>query len=90
MNKSELIEAMAKEAGLTQKDTKKALDAFITVLGNELKQDGKLALIGFGSFSVVTREARTGRNPRTGETIQIPAKKMVKFQAGAELNNKIN
>ncbi|MBE6339472.1 MAG: HU family DNA-binding protein [Bacteroidales bacterium] len=89
MNKTQLIDAIAEKSGLTKVDSKKALDAFIEVTGETLKND-KIALVGFGSFSVSERSARTGRNPQTGKTINIAAKKIVKFKAGNELNDKIN
>lgn len=85
MNKAELITAIAAQSNLTKIDSKKALDAFIHVAGETLKSGERLTLVGFGSFSVTERNARNGRNPRTGETIQIEAKKVVKFKPGAEL-----
>lgn len=85
MNKAELIDAMASESGLTKADAKKALDAFITATTGSLKKGDRVALVGFGSFSVSSREERKGRNPQTGKEIVIPAKKVVKFKAGAEL-----
>lgn len=85
MNKAELISAIAAQSNLTKVDSKKALDAFINVAGETLKNGDRLTLVGFGSFSVTERNARIGRNPRTGEKIQIAAKKVVKFKPGAEL-----
>jgi DNA-binding protein HU-beta len=85
MNKAELIDAIASKAGLTKADSKKALDAFIESTTAALKKGGRVALVGFGSFSVSSRSARTGRNPQTGKEIKIPAKKVVKFKAGSEL-----
>ena len=85
MNKAELIDAIASEAGLTKADAKKALDAFIGATTKALKKGDRVALVGFGSFSVSKREARKGRNPQSGREITIPAKKVVKFKAGAEL-----
>ncbi|SFD93018.1 HU family DNA-binding protein [Thermophagus xiamenensis] len=90
MNKAQLIEAIAGESGLTKADAKKALDGFIKVTGEALKKGDRIALVGFGSFSVSERSARTGRNPQTGKEIQIPAKKVVKFKAGSELNDAVN
>ncbi len=87
MNKSQLVDAIANEAQITKVDAKKALEAFITVTGASLKSGEKIALVGFGSFDVVAKPARTGRNPRTGEEIKIAAKKVVKFKAGAELSS---
>lgn len=89
MNKTELINAMAEKAGITKADAKKALDAFTEVTGDALKNGDKISLIGFGTFSVTKREARTGRNPRTGETLQIKAKNLAKFKPGAELAKKV-
>lgn len=90
MNKAQLIDAIAAESGLTKADSKKALDAFIKVTGEALKNNDKIALVGFGSFGVSERSARTGRNPQTGKEITIAAKKVVKFKAGSELNDAIN
>lgn len=89
MNKSQLIDAIAKDASITKVDAKKALDAFIKVTGKALKAGDKIGLVGFGSFAVTKKPSRTGRNPRTGASIKIPAKNVVKFKAGAELNAQI-
>lgn len=89
MNKTELVDAMAEKAQLTKVDAKKALDAFIDVVAETLKKD-KISLVGFGSFGVAERAARTGRNPQTGKEITIEAKKIVKFKAGSILNDAIN
>jgi DNA-binding protein HU-beta len=86
MNKAELIDAMAAGAGLSKADAKKALDAFVGSTTDALKKGDRVALVGFGSFSVSTRSARKGRNPQTGKEIDIPAKKVVKFKAGADLS----
>ena len=85
MNKTQLIDAIAEKSGLTKVDSKKALDAFVAAVGEALQKDEKVALVGFGSFSVAERGAKTGRNWQTGKTIEIAAKKVVKFKAGAEL-----
>ncbi len=85
MNKQQLIDAMADKAGLTKADAKKALDAFVDTTADALKSGDRVALVGFGSFSVSKRNARTGRNPQTGKPITIDAKKVVKFKAGSEL-----
>ena len=90
MNKAQLIDAMAEAAGLTKADAKKALDAFVTATTGALKGGDRVALIGFGSFSVTERSARTGRNPQTGKEITIAAKKVVKFKAGAELSEAVS
>ena len=89
MNKAELIEAIASKADLTKADAKKALDAFIDATSSTLNKGDRVALVGFGSFSVAKRAARTGRNPKTGEEMQIPAKKVVKFKPGAELSKSV-
>jgi DNA-binding protein HU-beta len=89
MNKAELIEAMASDAGLSKADAKKALDAFITTTTHALKKGDRVALVGFGSFSISERAARKGRNPQTGKEIDISAKKVVRFKAGAELSDKV-
>ncbi|HCO68842.1 MAG TPA: DNA-binding protein [Dysgonomonas sp.] len=85
MNKTELINAISEKAGLSKADSKKALDAFIETVGEELKKGGKIALVGFGTYSVTEKAARKGINPRTKQAIDIPAKKVVKFKAGADL-----
>ncbi|MGB0402605.1 MAG: HU family DNA-binding protein [Salibacteraceae bacterium] len=90
MNKSELIEAMANGAGISKADAKRALDSFIDATSGALKKGDRVALVGFGSFSISNRSARTGRNPQTGKEIQIAAKNVVKFKAGAELSSSVN
>ena len=89
MNKAELVEAIASESNLTKADARRALDAFIDSTTKALKKGDKVALVGFGTWGVVKRAARTGRNPQTGKTINIKAKKVVKFKAGAELAGKV-
>ncbi len=84
MNKTDLVNAIA-AAGLSKADSKKALDAAIDAIAEALKNGDKVAILGFGTFSVNERPARTGINPATKEKIQIAAKKAVKFKAGAEL-----
>jgi DNA-binding protein HU-beta len=86
MNKSELVSSMAAEAGLSKADAKKALDAFTNAVVGAMKKGDKISLVGFGTFSVSVRAERTGINPSTKATIKIPAKKVVKFKAGAELS----
>jgi DNA-binding protein HU-beta len=85
MNKSELISAIAAKAGLSKIDSKKAVDAFISAVSEELTKGGKIVLVGFGTFSIVTKSARVGVNPKTKQAIKIPAKKVAKFKPGAEL-----
>jgi DNA-binding protein HU-beta len=89
MNKTELVNAIAQNAGLTKADAKKALDATLDAVANALVGGDKVALLGFGTFSVNERPARTGVNPANGAKIEISAKKVVKFKAGAELAEKV-
>ena len=90
MNKSELIDAMAADAGISKAAAKLALESFLGNVGNTLKSGERVSLVGFGSWSVSERAAREGRNPQSGATIQIKAKKVVKFKAGAELEGSVN
>ena len=90
MNKTELIEKIAEGSGLSKVDSKKALDAAVAALKDALVAGDKIQLVGFGTFSVSERPAREGINPGTKEKIQIAAKKVAKFKAGAELADAIN
>ncbi len=90
MNKSDLISQMAGDAGITKAQAQSALNSFLDSTTGALKKGDKLILVGFGTFSVSQRAARTGRNPRTGKEIKIPAKRVVKFKAGSDLANKVN
>jgi DNA-binding protein HU-beta len=85
MNKTEFIGAVAEKAGLSKVDAKKAVDAFIRTVESTVAQGKKVSLLGFGSFSVTEKAARKGVNPKTKESINIPARKAVKFKAGADL-----
>ena len=87
MNKTELISAMSEKSELTKVDTEKALKAFIDTVTEELKNDGKVQLVGFGTFEVTERAERNGRNPKTGEAITIPASKSPKFKASKALKD---
>ncbi len=89
MNKQDLIDSMAKAAGVTKVQAQAALDAFMSSTQSALKKGDKVILVGFGTFSVTKRAARKGRNPQTGKEISIPAKKVVKFKAGSGLQAKI-
>lgn len=89
MNKAQLIDAIADKAALSKSDAKKALDAFVESTTDALKNGDRVALVGFGSWSVATRSARTGRNPQSGAPLEIPEKKVVKFKPGAELSDTI-
>ena len=90
MNKAELVAAMAEQAGLSKKDAEAALKAFTDVVSDELKNGGKVQLVGFGTFEVSERAAREGINPRTRETIKIAAAKTPKFKAGKQLKDSLN
>lgn len=90
MNKQELLSAMAEKSGLTKKDSEAALSAFIESVQDALKGGEKVQLIGFGSFEVRDRAARTGKNPLTGETMEIPAAKVPAFKAGRALKDLVN
>ena len=90
MNKAELIAAMSEKAEISKKDAEKALKAFTDVVAEELKKGEKIQLVGFGTFEVTERAARTGRNPHSGEEMNIPASKAPKFKAGKALKDLIN
>ncbi len=90
MNKTELVAEVAKKSGLSKKDAEKALNATLDAVAEALTAGDKVQLVGFGGFEVKKREARTGRNPRTKETIQIPAAKLPVFKAGKALRDKVN
>ena len=89
MNKGELIEKMASDAGISKAQAKSALESFTGSVSGALAGGNRVSLVGFGSFSVSRRNAREGRNPQTGATIQIAAKNVAKFKAGSDLNEKI-
>jgi DNA-binding protein HU-beta len=90
MNKNDLIAAVAEATGLSKGDATKAVDAMLDVIGNTLRDGNEVRLVGFGTFSVSARAASEGRNPRTGETIKIPASKRPKFSAGKALRDMVN
>ena len=90
MNKGELIEAVAGRAGLSRADATKAVDGLLDAIQDTLAAGGSVSLVGFGTFSVKARAARSGRNPRTGETIQIPASNVPGFKAGKGLKDAVN
>nr|WP_129729693.1 HU family DNA-binding protein [Parabacteroides goldsteinii] len=89
MNKTEFISAVSEKSGLSKADAKKAVEAFVETVSQELKAGGKVALLGFGSFSVAEKAARKGVNPKTKQPIEIAARKSVKFKAGAELADQV-
>lgn len=90
MNKSELVEAVAKKTDMTKAASQEAIEAIIECITKALKKGDEVRLVGFGTFSVAKRAASTGRNPRTGEAIKIPASKQPKFKAGKELKDTVN
>ena len=90
MNKTEFIAAVAEKAEISKKDSEKALKAFVDVVTDELKKEHKVQVVGFGTFEVAERAARTGRNPQTGADMEIPASKSPKFKAGKALKDIVN
>jgi len=90
MNKSDLIDGMAADAGVTKAAAKKALESFLSNVQGSLQKGNRVSLVGFGSWSVKRRAARDGRNPQTGETIRIQAKNVIKFKAGSDLSSSVN
>mgnify|MGYP000440062224 FL=1 len=90
MNKTELVAAIAEKTGLTKKDAEGAVKAFTDTVAEQLKAGEKIQLVGFGTFEVAERAARTGKNPQTGEAIKIPASKAPKFKAGKALKDMVN
>ena len=90
MNKADLVAAMAEKAGVSKKDAEASLKAFTDVVAEELKKGEKIQLVGFGTFEVSEREARTGRNPQTGAEMTIAASKAPKFKAGKALKDSLN
>lgn len=90
MTKADLVNAIAEQAGLSKADSEKALKAFTDTISDALKKGDKVALVGFGTFSVGERAARTGKNPQTGAQINIPAAKVPKFKAGKALKDSVN
>ncbi len=89
MNKAQLVEEVSGKAGLTKKETQNVIDAVTETIGDTLSAGEKVTLVGFGTFQVMERKARRGRNPRTGKTIQIPAKKVAKFRPGKGLREAV-
>ena len=90
MNKLQLTDALAQKAGMTKVDAAKAVNAIIEVIGDALAAGDDVKVTGFGAFEVKARAARTGRNPKTGEAVEIPASKYVAFSAGSQLKDKVN
>lgn len=90
MNKNELIDRVSEKTGLSKTDASKALDAITDAITETVKTGDNVVLVGFGSFEVGTRSARTGRHPRTGEPMKIPAKKVIKFKVGKKLKDAVS
>lgn len=90
MNKTNLVDIMAEDAGISKVAAKKALESFLETVEGSLKKGDRVSLVGFGSWSVSRRAARNGRNPQTGKTIKISAKNVVKFKAGSGLQKAVN
>ena len=89
MNKAELVEEVADQTGITKKRSREAVDAIISAITDSLAREERVTLVGFGTFQAMERKARRGRNPQTGEELQIPAKKVPKFVPGKELREKV-
>ena len=89
MNKGELVEQVSNWTGLTKKASREAVDAIASVITDTLARGEKVTLVGFGTFKLVQRKARTGRNPQTGQSIQIPAKKVPRFRPGKDLKDRV-
>lgn len=89
MNKAELVEEVADQTGLTKRVSREAVDAIISAITDSLAREERVTLVGFGSFQVMERKARRGRNPQTGKELQIPAKKVPKFKAGRGLREAV-
>ncbi|RLE13632.1 hypothetical protein DRJ04_03955 [Candidatus Aerophobetes bacterium] len=90
MNKAELVDEVARQTGLTKKVCRQTVDAVISTIKDSLARREKITLVGFGSFKIMTRKSRRGRNPQTGEEIQIPAKEVPKFEAGKNLREAVS
>ena len=90
MNKNDLVSAVADDAGMTKADAAKAVEGVFSAISGALSSGGEVRIVGFGTFSVADRKATTGRNPRTGEAIQIPASKQPRFKAGKGLKDAVN
>jgi DNA-binding protein HU-beta len=90
MNKSELIDALSKDSGLTKSDAEKSINSFISIMGSTLKKGDDVTLVGFGSFSVKKTAGRSGRNFKTGAAINIPPRKSVRFKPGKNLKDSVN
>lgn len=90
MNKADLVNSISEKTGLTKSKTNEVVDALVSSITEALKNGEKVTLVGFGTFATTKKEARKGRNPKTGETIEIPSKTVAKFKAGSELSKSVN
>jgi DNA-binding protein HU-beta len=90
MNKADLVNSISEKTGLTKSKTNEVVDAFVSSITESLKSGEKVTLVGFGTFATTKKEARKGRNPKTGETIEIQSKTVAKFKAGSELSKSVN
>jgi DNA-binding protein HU-beta len=90
MNKSDLVNSIAEKSGLTKTKSNEVVDVIVSTISEALKSGDKVTLVGFGTFTTTQRDARKGRNPKTGETLDIPAKRVAKFKAGTELTKNVN
>jgi DNA-binding protein HU-beta len=90
MNKAELVNSLAERTGLTKTKSNEVVDTLVSVISETLKDGDKVTLVGFGTFTTTQRDARKGRNPKTGETLEIPAKRVAKFKPGSELTKSVN
>ena len=90
MNKADLVNSIAEKAGLTKTKSNEVVDVIVSTISEALKSGDKVTLVGFGTFTTTQRDARKGRNPKTGETLDIPAKRVAKFKAGPELTKSVN
>jgi DNA-binding protein HU-beta len=90
MNKTDLVNSISEKTGLTKSKTSEVVDAFVSSITESLKNGEKVTLVGFGTFATIKKEARKGRNPKTGESIEIPSKTVAKFKAGSELSKSVN
>lgn len=90
MNKADLVNSLAENTGLTKTKSNEVIDVIVSTISEALKNGDKVTLVGFGTFTTTQRDARKGRNPKTGETLEIPAKRVAKFKAGTELTKSVN
>jgi DNA-binding protein HU-beta len=90
MNKADLVNSLSEKTGLTKTKSNQAIDALVETISEALKSGDKVTLVGFGTFTTSQKEARMGRNPKTGESLEIPAKRVAKFKPGTELSKSVN